>query len=55
MNSLKTVLMERDDLTDEEAEEIIMEMKSRMYEGENPEELLFDEGLEPDYIFDLID
>lgn len=54
MNSLKTVLMERDDLTDEEAEEMIMEMKQRMYEGENPEELLFDEGLEPDYIFDLI-
>lgn len=47
--------MERDGLTAEEADKTIMEMKSRMYKGENPEELLFDEGLEPDYIFDLLD
>jgi hypothetical protein len=37
-----------------EAEEIILEMQNRVFEGENPEEVLEEYGLEPDYIFDLI-
>ncbi len=37
-----------------EAELTIEDMKRRIEEGENPEELLLEEGLEPDYIFDLI-
>ena len=36
-----------------EALEIIAEMRERMFEGENPEELLYEWGLEPDYVFDL--
>lgn len=37
-----------------EAKEIIKEMRERVYEGENPEEILYEIGLEPDYVFDLI-
>jgi len=37
-----------------EAQEIILEMQNRVFEGENPEEVLEEYGLEPDYIFDLI-
>jgi hypothetical protein len=54
MESLKEVLIRRDKMTSENADDLINEMKSRMYEGENPEELLYEIGLEPDYIFDLL-
>lgn len=37
-----------------DAKEIINEMRQRVYEGENPEEILYEIGLEPDYVFDLI-
>ena len=40
--------------SDTEAEELIAEMKDRVSSGENPEEVLYEEGLEPDYVFDLI-
>ena len=36
-------------------EDIISEMKERVQSGEDPEEVLYDEGLEPDYVFDLLD
>lgn len=54
MANLKEVLMKRDEMTPEEADELISEMKERMYEGEDPEELLYEIGLEPDYVFDLL-
>lgn len=54
MSELKRILMERDDLTSEEADSRISEMMERVMEGEDPEEVLYDEGLEPDYIFDII-
>jgi len=54
MNDLEKVLTERDGLTQEEADEQIAEMRKRMLEGENPEELLWEVGLESDYIFDLL-
>jgi len=38
----------------EEALEIIQEMKEQVNQGEDPEEVLFENGLEPDYFFDLI-
>lgn len=37
-----------------EAEEIIAEMKARVLDGEDPEEVLYDFGLEPDYVFDIL-
>ena len=55
MQSLKQVLMNRDKLTEAEAEEFINEARERIYSGDDPEEILLEEfGLEPDYVFDLL-
>ena len=55
METLKQVLMRRDKMTADEAQELIDEARERVAEGEDPEEILhYDFGLEPDYIFDLI-
>jgi uncharacterized protein (DUF433 family) len=37
-----------------EAKEVIKEMKERFNDGEDPEEILREYGLEPDYIFDIL-
>lgn len=55
LTELCLAIMNREDCTQEEAEEVIQEMKERVREGEDPEEVLFDEGFEPDYIFDILD
>lgn len=55
MSELKQVLMKRDEMTSEEADEMIREMREEVYAGSNPEDVLYDIGLEPDYIFDLLD
>ncbi len=53
--SLLKALMESQDLDKSEAISLIKEMRKRVYEdGEDPEEILYEEGLEPDYVFDLI-
>ncbi len=39
----------------QEALEIVAEMKERVSEGEDPDEVLRDYGLEPDYFLDLLD
>jgi hypothetical protein len=46
--------MSRDEMTMDEAQEMIDEMRERVLDGEDPEELLYEIGLEPDYIFDII-
>lgn len=47
--------MERDDMSEAEACELLDDMYIRVvYNLEDPEEVLFEEGLEPDYIEDLI-
>jgi len=38
-----------------EAEEIIADMIEQVNNGENPEELLEAEGLEPDYVMELLE
>ena len=54
--SLKQILIKRDNLTPAEAEELIQEARERVHEGEDPENILHNEfGLEPDYIFALLD
>ena len=53
--SLKQVLIKRDGMTDAEATQEIKDIRSRVFEGENPETILFEEyRLEPDYIWDLL-
>ena len=54
-SELARVLMERDKISESEAEDLINEMKELVLDGEDPEEVLLDHvGLEPDYIFDII-
>lgn len=56
IRSLKQTIMERDGLSESEVAEQIREAKERVWEGEDPEEILLqDFGLEPDYVFDLLD
>ena len=56
MNDLKAVLMNRDGISEDEADDLIQDAKKRVMDGEDPEEILESEfGLEPDYIFDLIE
>lgn len=55
MKSLLEVLMERDGLTKEEAQEAIAGARAEIRNGGcDPEEVLYEFGLEPDYIFDLL-
>ena len=55
MSELKRILIERDGLSDQEANELITNAKLRVLEGENAEEILeYDFGVEPDYIFDIM-
>ena len=55
MYSIKSVLMRRDGLTPDEADELIQEAREMVAEGENPERILRVEfGLEPDYVYDLL-
>jgi hypothetical protein len=55
MSELKKALIIGQDMSATSADESIEEMRERVFEGENPEEVLEDFGLEPDYIFDLLD
>ncbi len=52
---LKQALINGQDMSASEADEAIAEMKDRLYDSEDPEELLYEHGLEPDYIFDLLE
>ena len=61
MNEIKRILMDRDDLTSSEADKELEMMREDFYSIsesggsiEDVEELLYSEGLELDYIFDLL-
>jgi len=55
--TLKKVLMERDGMSEGEADEAILFAKSLVFnDGCDLEEVLLEEfGLEPDYVFDLLE
>jgi len=60
VKTIKEVLMERDGMSDTEAEELIQEAKvdlqGRLAEGEMPFDICQEYfGLEPDYIIELMD
>ena len=55
MNELVEILINRDGMTRDEAQELVDEARSMVAAGFDPEELLYDEfGLEPDYLFSLL-
>jgi len=53
-SELVKIFMERDKMTRTEAIEYVEDMRRRVWQGENPEEVLYEEGLEPDYVFELV-
>lgn len=56
METIKQVLMRRDCMTAEEADEWIEEAREMVRAGDDPEEVCrLEFGLEPDYAFELID
>jgi len=56
MESLKQVMMRRDDLSSEEVDAMIADAKAQVREGADPEEVLLEDfGLEPDYMFEILD
>ena len=54
LDSIQSILVRRDGMDKQEARDFINEMKERVMEGEDPEEVLHEIGLEPDYIWELI-
>jgi len=52
---LLTTLMRRDGLSKSEALELIDELRVDVLAGIDPEEVLYSVGLEPDYVFDLLE
>lgn len=49
------ILMRRDGMTQEDAEQLLLEARDEVYAGADPEDVLADYfGLEPDYIFELL-
>ncbi len=56
MNELEKILTSRDGMTQDEIDDLIAEWRSDILDhGIDPEEILYDLGLEPDYVFDLLD
>lgn len=54
MSDLIKVLMDRDEMEKTEAVSMVSEMRERILDGEDPEEVLLEMGLESDYVFDII-
>ena len=55
LTDLHKALMRKYDMTAEDANYRIEEMRQEVYEdNRDPDEVLFDEGLEPDYVMDLL-
>ena len=54
-SELVQVLMDRDGMDRDEAEQLVADARREVEDGEDPEEILHDWfGLEPDYIYDLL-
>ena len=55
MNRIVKILMERDGLSRKAAEKKLTDAQIRIYEGEDPEDILHNDfQLEPDYLEDLV-
>lgn len=54
ITELETIFIRRDKMTPEGAAERLEEMRQSVLDGMDPEQVLADEGLEPDYYNDII-
>lgn len=52
--TLVSIFMRRDHMTQRQARDLFEDMRNRVRGGEDPEEVLRDEGLEPDFVFQLL-
>lgn len=52
---LYSAMIESERYTDSEAKLAIADLRARVENGEDPEEVLHEEGFEPDYVFDLME
>lgn len=56
LETLRDILIRRDGMEPWQADDAISAARDRVWEGEDPEEVLLEEfGLEPDYVFDLLE
>lgn len=54
--TIKEVLIRRDGMDPQDADELIWDAKRAVAQGEDPEEVLADYfGLEPDWVFELLE
>ena len=53
MTDFEKVLIDRDEMTASEAAEIRQECIEQVAAGADPEDVLYDYGLEPDCVFDI--
>ena len=54
-NEIVRILMRRDGMERDEAEDLLQDARAAVEEGEDPEDVLADWfDLEPDYVYDLI-
>jgi hypothetical protein len=54
MNLIEALIRTGSATTMDEANEIVEDMRERVYAGEDPELVLWEYGFEPDYIFDIL-
>jgi len=52
--TLFEIFQRRDGMSPEDARDLIEEMKQEVFEGADPEEVLYEYGLEPDYLFEIL-
>ena len=57
VDSIKSVLMHRDEMTEQEAEQTVSDLRTSFYDmlahGEDPSDIMDELGLEPDYLEEL--
>jgi len=53
-SKLVKTFMDRENLTRDEAEDAVDELRDRVEDGESPEDVLEDEGIESDYVLELV-
>jgi hypothetical protein len=54
VTELHQAIMSRDACSFAEADKLIQSMKVRVEKGEDPSDVLEEEGFEPDYVFDIL-
>jgi len=54
VTELHVAIMNKEDMTPEEADQIVQEMRDWVAEGKMPDDVLFEYGYDTDYFIDLL-